>query len=641
LLINPIRFRRILRVKIETMSITKKTILIIMSVMIPLFVIIYVTSDVFINRGFEQIEKNKVEENLLRAQDAISTKLRNLELFSYDWSNWDDTYEFVQDHNNDYVEANLLGDTFKTSEINMMIFVDTHGRVVYSKAYDLQNSSEMPVPDIWISELTQGILLKESSENPTTSGIIVLSGQPMLVVLSPIVTSKGEGPSKGIYIISQNIDASFLKSISEVTHLSLNMQMCNQDSISDDFKIAQEKLSQSKSSYIQPVDERTISGYSYIYDIYGSPAFILKVDMLRDIYTQSVTTVGYLHAALLLIAMVFIVLFIFILRKNILNRVINLEKAVLDIGKTGDNKNRVKVSGKDELSSLADNINKMLISLEKAEEQIKILYENEKRHGKELEEEGKARAQFINILAHELRTPMTPILISAEMIRDELASKPDSLQYKMISNVLKSAEILRRRLEELLDLARFARGAFKLNLCSIEIEAYLKSIVNRYEPALDQKHQNLSLDISPGLSKIEADPSRLEQVILNLLSNASKYSPESSTISFKASLERNDLRIEIKDQGIGIPGEELKKLFTPYHRVEQDKKEFAGTGLGLAVSAQIVQAHGGKIWVESERGKGSTFIFALPVDGKTDKQGERIVDCRTFSEIVSTAEVDL
>jgi signal transduction histidine kinase len=609
--------------------------------MIPLFSVIYIISgEVFFN-GFSIIEKEKVEENLIRAQAAISTKLRSLELFSYDWSSWDDTYNFVQDNNTNYINSNLSDYTFTGSEINIMIFIDTEGRVVFSKAYDFQNSSEIPIPDSWISELTQEIILKRSTAYTTTSGVIVLSGQPMLIVCSPILTSAGEGPLMGTFIVSQNIDSNLLSNVSEVTHLSLSMQMFNQSSMPDDFKIAQEKLIQSELPFIKPVDKELISGYSFVNDIYGFPAFILKVDMPRDIHAQATVTVGYFHILLLLIAIIFVGLFIFILRKNILNRIIKLQKIVVDIGKTGDKSKRVEVTGKDELSSLADNINNMLISLERAEGQIKILYENEKQHRKELEEEGKGRAQFINILAHELRTPMTPILISAEMIRDELASEPDSLRYKMISNVLKSAEILRSRLEELLDLARFARGAFKLNLCPIETEVYLNNIVDRYKPALEQKHQELSLDISPGLPKIEADPSRLEQVILNLLSNAGKYSPENSKILIKASLEKNDMLIEIKDQGIGIPEEELKKLFTPYHRVEQDKQQFTGTGLGLAVSAQIVQAHGGTIWVESERGKGSTFKFTLPLNGKTDGVGTKVVDCRTFSEIVSTAEVDL
>jgi signal transduction histidine kinase len=115
---------------------------------------------------------------------------------------------------------------------------------------------------------------------------------------------------------------------------------------------------------------------------------------------------------------------------------------------------------------------------------------------------------------------------------------------------------------------------------------------------------------------VEADTSRLEQVILNLLSNASKYSPENTTVFFKASIKDYCILIEIKDQGIGISQDDLKNLFMPYHRAEQDCQSYPGIGLGLAVSKQIIEAHKGQIWVESVRGNGCTFKFTLPI--KTD-----------------------
>ena len=111
---------------------------------------------------------------------------------------------------------------------------------------------------------------------------------------------------------------------------------------------------------------------------------------------------------------------------------------------------------------------------------------------------------------------------------------------------------------------------------------------------------------------VELDASRTEQVILNLLSNACKYSQHGGTISFKATLKDSLLRVDVRDEGRGIPLEAQEDLFKPYHRAEQDRK-IPGLGLGLAVCKQIVEAHGGKIWVESEIGKGSTFSFSIPV----------------------------
>jgi signal transduction histidine kinase len=193
------------------------------------------------------------------------------------------------------------------------------------------------------------------------------------------------------------------------------------------------------------------------------------------------------------------------------------------------------------------------------------------------------------------------------MIKDILSSDPESPQYKMINNAMNSVEVLRGRLEELLDLARFTRGAFKIKPQQIDTCEFLERAALRYKTLLKQKRQQLIIEISSGLPHVEADPSRVEQVISNLLSNAAKYSPENSQINLRAYLKDYCILVEVKDQGIGISPEDQKDLFTPYHRVDKDRQNYSGIGLGLAVSRQIVEAHGGRIWVESERSKGSSF----------------------------------
>ena len=121
------------------------------------------------------------------------------------------------------------------------------------------------------------------------------------------------------------------------------------------------------------------------------------------------------------------------------------------------------------------------------------------------------------------------------------------------------------------------------------------------------------------LPKIMGDNSRLEQVIFNLLSNAGKFSPEGSCITVKARVKRGELFVQVIDQGIGLSSEEQERIFKPYHRVEQDRQHFSGLGLGLSIARQIVEAHVGKIYVESQLGKGSTFSFSLPLNGPGTK----------------------
>jgi len=247
------------------------------------------------------------------------------------------------------------------------------------------------------------------------------------------------------------------------------------------------------------------------------------------------------------------------------------------------------------------------------ENRLRELYEAEKSHREELEEEAKTRSHFINVLAHELRTPLTPILASVGMLMDTLSSSPESIQFKLVSNIMSGAQTLVHRLEELLDLARLSRGTFILKPQLLDTKDFIEKVALRFEIVVKQREQYLVLDLPESLPKIKTDPSRLEQVLTCFLANASKFSPEGRDITLRARAEGGELVVEIEDQGVGISPDEQARLFKPYHRVEQDRQRFPGLGLGLAVSKQIVEAHGGKIWLSSELGRGSIFSFSLPL----------------------------
>jgi two-component system, OmpR family, aerobic respiration control sensor histidine kinase ArcB len=252
------------------------------------------------------------------------------------------------------------------------------------------------------------------------------------------------------------------------------------------------------------------------------------------------------------------------------------------------------------------------------EAKLKDLYEGEKKQRQELEKETSARAHFINVLAHELKTPLTPLLASIEMLEDKTTETATRMEKRLINNAVYSARLLYSRLEELLELARLTRGVFKLNMQRLNVKEYLEGVVSRFQPALQEQGQELLMDFDPGLAHIEADPQRLEQVITNLLTNASKFSSRGDAIILRARDLQDWLLVEVEDHGIGIASEEQNKLFEPYHQVEQDRQRFPGMGLGLAIARQIVEAHGGKIQVKSELGKGSLFSFFIPLNHKQD-----------------------
>jgi signal transduction histidine kinase len=279
----------------------------------------------------------------------------------------------------------------------------------------------------------------------------------------------------------------------------------------------------------------------------------------------------------------------------------------------GDRTVQTNIHAKNEIGALAKAFDNMAHEVDERRSELEVVHEEERKQRLELEEESKARAQFINVLAHEMRTPLTPLMLSIETIADSLNARPESAQYKLVNTARRSVDSLKNRLEELLELARFTRGAFKLNIQQIDTGEMVQRICAGYLPVMEQKNQCLNLEIGANLPQVEADLPRIEQVFVNLLSNASKYAPQNSEIHVNARVRNQQILIEIIDQGIGISEEDQKKLFMPYHRVEQDRQQFPGIGLGLAVSKQIIEAHHGRIWVESGLGKGCKFSFLLPL----------------------------
>jgi PAS domain S-box-containing protein len=247
----------------------------------------------------------------------------------------------------------------------------------------------------------------------------------------------------------------------------------------------------------------------------------------------------------------------------------------------------------------------------KMQAEIDELYQKEKSQRKTLQDEAEVKNLFINVLAHELRNPLTAIVVSSEMLQDGPALK-DDVRNRLATNINISAKLLSKRLEELLDLARYSKGAIELKKQNTEMQEYLVQVINRFMPSLEKRGQSLQVGIGPEIGSAVIDESRLEQVVINLLSNASKYSPEKSEIVFRAGRQGSELFIEVTDQGIGIAPEDQGKLFQPYFRAVKNQG-ITGIGLGLSISNKIVEAHGGIIRIISQLGQGSTFRVEIPV----------------------------
>ena len=265
--------------------------------------------------------------------------------------------------------------------------------------------------------------------------------------------------------------------------------------------------------------------------------------------------------------------------------------------------------GADEVVAIYNDITER----KRAEEKLQAAYAQETRLRQHLEEEAQNRIRFIDVLAHELKGPLTPMLTSSGILREILPPDSGSRLQRLTDNIFNGTNLLNSRLDELLEVARYARGAVNLNKELIDTRQFIEQVVSRYTPAIARRNQELIVELAEDIPVVSLDRSRLEQVLVNLLSNASKYSPEGCRILLTVGRRDGHLLISVKDEGIGICPEDQPILFQPYQRVGQEQHKTQGLGLGLTVVKSIIEAHGGKIWVTSKLGQGSTFSFTIPL----------------------------
>ena len=264
----------------------------------------------------------------------------------------------------------------------------------------------------------------------------------------------------------------------------------------------------------------------------------------------------------------------------------------------GDLDTRVKIGGLSETATLGAAFNEMAEELQ--------------RRAGERDQLDRMKDEFVLTASHELRSPLTSVQGFAELLlleREKLSPK----QAETVEVILDNTRHLVRLLNDLLDLARSDAGRLAIRPVPAEAAGLVEDAVRTMRAQFDSRDQSLELEIDPELPTVEADPDRIRQVLVNLLTNANEYCPEGAGIAVKAYRVGADVEIDVSDDGPGIPAEQLEHIFERFSRGDAgETQRVGGTGLGLAISKSLVQLHGGAIEAESTVGSGSTFRVHLP-----------------------------
>ncbi len=232
----------------------------------------------------------------------------------------------------------------------------------------------------------------------------------------------------------------------------------------------------------------------------------------------------------------------------------------------------------------------------------------------QLEAANQHKSEFLANMSHELRTPLNAIIGFSEVLLERMFGELNEKQNEYVDDVLSSGRHLLSLINDILDLSKIEAGRMDLELAQFDIPLAVENTITLVRERASRHGISLHREVDKRLGDFVGDERKIKQILLNLLSNAVKFTSEGGRVEVKAVMADGPVEISVSDTGIGIAPEDQEKIFEEFRQVGTDyaqKRE--GTGLGLTLTKKFVEIHGGKIWVKSEPGKGSTFTFTLPI----------------------------
>jgi PAS domain S-box len=358
------------------MKLRGKILIIIALIIILVTMSFLVISQTIFSASSTETENQYTTMVLNNTLHALNNDLSSLNKTANDWSQYDAAYEFVRGNNPNFIERSLLDATFLRLNLNLIIFTNNDGEILFAKAINLQTEEEIPLP----ANLTQEITNNLTQNQEDNAGFASINGTPMIMVSKPVLRSDGQGPSQGTLLMGRYLNEFELETLSN--NVNISIIPVSVSNIPSGFQNTTLILDDSP-TYIEIKNTETIAGYSLLNGISGKPSLILKVEIPRMIYKTYEKAIFYLILSIVIVGIIGAILVYFNIDKNLLRRLDKITNSVMEVKKTNDLSSRIPVLGNDELADLAVSVNEMLqslqrskIKLEKSEEEYRTIFEN-------------------------------------------------------------------------------------------------------------------------------------------------------------------------------------------------------------------------------------------------------------------------
>lgn len=622
------------------MSLRSQVAILLVGLSIALVATMYVVQAVVVMPTFVELERTGAERNISRCIDALKSDVESLSNTTNDWASWDESYQYIQDHNAAFEAANLVDESLRNADLNLICYVDLAGRVVWSDVREIETLKKIDVPDLFDAiQQTESPIVHHDNVDDVNAGILLTSQGPMLLASRPIITTKHQGPIRGSLVMGRFLDAREIDNLADRIHATLNVWTVDQRDLPADARRGMKECLASRQTYVDTVNAKTLYAYRVLDDLYHQPALLLRVEVPRDIAQRGRMSVQVATGFSLVGGALTLALMWIVLQRRIVNPLQGMAGHAVRVGQSGDLKARLNSARTDEIGTLAREFDRMVANL--AATRKKIL-DAAHRSG---------MAEVASEVLHNVGNAVNSANCSVELLRDWLdESKLAGLERatallreqaphageffetdprgpKLIEYLIGLNEALQHEygnyqseVTRLFDTIGHIRGiiaAQQSHTAKSEFrhEVDLSSLV---DDALTLNQEQLrvhqivvEVDLPP-LPELLVNKSKLTQVLVNLVRNSIQAmqnqpsGPRCLTISARI-VDETGIEIEVRDTGCGFDDKVRAKLFTHGFTTKPE-----GHGFGLHYCANAIQEAGGQITADSPGiGRGATFRVRL------------------------------
>lgn len=583
---------------------------------------------VVFHQATQEIEARWVAESVRRTQAALRAEIDALERSARDYSMWSDTYEFVADGNQAYVEHNLLPSMFANLQLDAFLVFDVNGAPLLARAYEggVVMGDGLEALTAALAPLARGAAREVPGSPP--KGLVEVDGEVVLFGILPVLRDDGSGPPRGALAHVRYLRPGRVGHLRDTVNLDLALEVPHRPIPAG--AADSPTLSQTTMFATQPISESLLRVTIPLRDVEARVIGAWQLTLPREIYQHGVQTrtVFYLVIGALIVAATLLIGWM--LRWMVIARLEALLHAVRRVESTGDLTLRLPVRGTDELASLTDATNRMWSTLAQGEaDRLKAEREREQLNA-QLQEAQKMDAigTLAGGLAHDFNNLLTSIQGSVTMLRADCPAG-DGMAAN-IERIEKATQRAVRLVQQMMAFSRRGPASYR----PVQLRQVVQDALHLVGPSLPR---GLRIDVKNQARDdwVRADTMQLQQVLINLATNSSHAMAAGDgriTITLQSvrlpEAGRSDtvrlpageyVRLSFADTGCGIPAAHLPRVFEPFYTT---KPMGAGTGLGLAVAHGIVTSHGGAISIESEVGCGTTVHIHLPVAHENDVTAE-------------------